>query len=65
MGFIQLLSLLPKSYPGHSILTEDMGEIIENNCNLCFGKKKFLVHGRAEKSEIRGCSDVWQEKLII
>ena len=65
VGFIQLLSLLPKSYPGHSILTEDMGEIIENNCNLCFGKKKFLVHGRAEKSEIRGCSDVWREKLII
>ena len=58
VGFIQLLSLLPKSYPGHSILTEDMGEIIENNCNSCFGKKKFLVHGRAEKSEIRGCSDV-------
>ena len=57
-GFIQLLSLLPKSYPGHSILTDDMGEIIENDCSLCFGKKKFLVHGRAEKSEIRGCSDV-------
>ena len=57
-GYIQLLSLLPKSYPGHSILTEDMGEIVENDCNLCSGKKKFLVHGRAEKSEIRGCSDV-------
>jgi hypothetical protein len=35
-----------------------MGEIVENDCNLCSGKKKFLVHGRAEKSEIRGCSDV-------
>ena len=23
-----------------------------------WGKKKFLVHGRAEKSEIRGCSDI-------
>lgn len=57
-GFIQLLSVLPKSYPGHSILTEDMGEIIENECPDCEGKKKFLVHGRAEKSEIRGCSDV-------
>ena len=57
-GYIQLLSLLPKSYPGHSILTEDIGEIVENDCNICFGKKKFLVHGRAEKSEIRGCSDV-------
>ena len=57
-GFIQLLSLLPKSYPGHSIITEDIGEIIDNNCNSCFGKKKFLVHGRAEKSEVRGCSDI-------
>ena len=57
-GFIQLMSLLPKSYPGHNIITEDIGEIIENDCNLCKNKKKFLVHGRAEKSEIRGCSDV-------
>ena len=57
-GFIQLLSLLPKSYPGHSILTEDIGKIVENNCSLCLGSKKFIVYGRAEKSEIRGCSDV-------
>ncbi len=57
-GFIQLMSLLPKSYPGHNIITEDIGEIIENDCDLCKNKKKFLVHGRAEKSEFRGCSDV-------
>ncbi len=57
-GLIQVMSLLPKSYPGHNILTEDIGEIVENNCNNCKNKKKFLVHGRAEKSEIRGCSDV-------
>ena len=57
-GLIQVMSLLPKSYPGHNILTEDIGEIVDNNCNNCKNKKKFLVHGRAEKSEIRGCSDV-------
>ena len=56
-GYIQLLSVLPTSYPGHSILTEDLGTIIRNNCKLCEGKKSFLVHGRVEKSEIRGCSD--------
>tara|TARA_B100001057_G_scaffold155011_1_gene155189 strand:+ start:857 stop:1861 length:1005 start_codon:yes stop_codon:yes gene_type:complete len=56
-GFIQLLSLLPTSYPGHSILTEDIGSLVKNNCKLCFGKKSFLVHGRVEKSETRGCSD--------
>ena len=58
-GYIQLLSLLPTSYPGHSILTEDIGEILINKkCSCAKHGKSFLVHGRAEKSEIRGCSDV-------
>ena len=56
-GYLQLFSILPKSYPGHSILTEDLAEIIKNDCKLC-GEKKFRVHGRVEKSEVRGCSDV-------
>ena len=56
-GFIQLFSLLPTSYPGHSILTEDIGEIINNECECAANGKRFLVHGRVEKSEIRGCSD--------
>tara|TARA_B110001454_G_scaffold195091_1_gene197124 strand:- start:144 stop:1205 length:1062 start_codon:yes stop_codon:yes gene_type:complete len=58
-GFIQLLSLLPTSYPGHSILTEDIGEIVKkNNCSCSKLGKQFIVYGRAEESEIRGCSDV-------
>ena len=58
-GFIQLLSLLPTSYPGHSILTEDIGEIVENNkCKCPIHGKRFLVHGRAKEAEVRGCSDV-------
>ena len=28
-GLVQLISLLPTSYPGHNILTEDVGEIID------------------------------------
>jgi phenylacetate-coenzyme A ligase PaaK-like adenylate-forming protein len=58
-GFIQLLSLLPRSYPGHNILTEDIGEIIQDNSCECekFGTR-FIVHGRSKKSEIRGCSDI-------
>ena len=58
LSSIQVISLLPKSYPGHSILTEDIGEIVKNNCDVCFGKKQFIVHGRATKSELRGCSDI-------
>ena len=58
-GFIQLLSLLPTSYPGHSILTEDIGEIITDNKCECSNKgTRFLIHGRVKHSEIRGCSDI-------
>lgn len=56
-GFIQLISLLPKSYPGHIILTEDIGEIVENDCTCKTKGKRFKVIGRSIESEIRGCSD--------
>jgi phenylacetate-coenzyme A ligase PaaK-like adenylate-forming protein len=57
-GFLQLISLLPTSYPGHNVLTEDIGEIINTTKCSCTTKgKRFLVHGRVEKAEIRGCSD--------
>ena len=58
-GFIQLFSLLPKSYPGHSILTEDIGEIVKDKkCDCSLKGKRFLVHGRVKESEVRGCSDI-------
>lgn len=58
-GFVQLLSLLPTSYPGHSILTEDIGEIVEDQKCRCFGSgKRFLIHGRLENAELRGCSNI-------
>ena len=57
-GLIQLFSLLPTSYPGHSILTEDIGEIVKNNSCECSNiGKSFKVHGRSTNSELRGCSD--------
>ena len=58
-GFVQLLSLLPTSYPGHSLLTEDIGEIIDKkNCKCLINGKRFLIHGRAPKAELRGCSNI-------
>ena len=57
-GLLQVLSILPTSYPGHSILTEDLGELCKKKCWCGFEGKRFLVHGRSKKSEIRGCSDV-------
>ena len=57
-GLIQLLSLLPTSYPGHSIITEDIGVIVNKTICVCSSQgKRFKVLGRARMSEIRGCSD--------
>ena len=58
-GFVQILSLIPSSYPGHSILTEDIGEITDfKNCNCGKSQKHFKIYGRVKESEVRGCSDV-------
>ena len=57
-GLLQLFSLLPTSYPGHNILTEDIGEIPKlNNCACSTKGIRFKVYGRAVKSELKGCSD--------
>lgn len=63
-GIIQLLSLLPLSYPGHSILTEDIGEILgEDECKCGRKGKYFKIHGRLKNAEVRGCSDTYGEKF--
>ena len=59
-GIVELLSLLPKSYPGHIILTEDEGEIVgEDDCSCGRLGKYFRIYGRIKNAEIRGCSDVY------
>ncbi|MDP7040605.1 MAG: acyl-protein synthetase, partial [Myxococcota bacterium] len=51
-------SLLPWSYPGHILLTEDEGEILgEDDCPCGRLGKYFKIHGRIAEAEIRGCSD--------
>jgi phenylacetate-coenzyme A ligase PaaK-like adenylate-forming protein len=60
-GVIQVLSLLPKSYPGHSILTDDTGIILgEDNCQCHRLGKYFKITGRLKKAELRGCSDSYE-----
>lgn len=60
-GLIQLISLLPKSYPGHNIITEDIGVIYGvDNCKCKRNGKIFKVFGRVKDSETRGCSDAQQ-----
>jgi phenylacetate-coenzyme A ligase PaaK-like adenylate-forming protein len=58
-GVIQVLSGLPTSYPGHSILTEDMGAIVSrDSCGCGWLGTAVEIHGRIPRAELRGCSDV-------
>jgi len=62
-GMIQLISLLPQSYPGHNILTEDEGMILgEDDCPCGRKGKYFKILGRIQKAEVRGCSDTYERK---
>lgn len=61
-GYIEVMSILPDSYPGMSILTEDVGEVIGVDDCPCGRKGKYFVfRSRVLKSEPRGCGDTFRE----
>lgn len=63
-GIIQVVSAIPESYPGHSLLTEDEGEILgEDDCPCGRKGKYFKIYGRLQNAEIRGCSDTYATKF--
>jgi len=63
-GIIQTISLLPKSYPGNSILTEDEGIIYGKDTCKCRRKGTyFKVIGRIPVAELRGCSDIYADSI--
>ena len=60
-GLLQVLSALPQSYPGHSLLTEDLGVLLgEDDCPCGRQGRYFTVLGRQSGAEVRGCSDTFQ-----
>ena len=60
VGVLQVLSLLPRSYPGHSILSDDLGVVygIDDDPGGWLGKRFSLV-GRLPRAQLRGCSDTY------
>ncbi|MFN6970297.1 MAG: acyl-protein synthetase [Rheinheimera sp.] len=63
-GVLQLLSTLPHSYPGHSILTEDRAQLLgEDNCSCGLPGKYFRILGRLPQAEARGCSDTFAPSI--
>lgn len=63
-GIIQVVSVLPRSYPGHSLLTEDEGIILGVDDCPCGRKGKYIqLTGRLKQAELRGCSDTYAAKF--
>ena len=62
-GLIEIMSILPSSYPGQALLTEDVGEIIGIDDCPCGRKGKyFTFKSRVERVELRGCGDTFAER---
>ena len=65
-GIIEVVSVLPESYPGHVLLTEDKGIILgEDDCPCGRKGKYFKIIGRLKDAEIRGCSDTYAQKFSM
>jgi len=58
-GLIQVCSVLPTSFPGFLLLTEDTAEVIRHDGCSC-GRKgpSFRFAGRVPKAEVRGCGNL-------
>ncbi len=58
-GIIQVCSVLPTSFPGFLLLTEDMADVISYDQCPC-GRRgiSFRFAGRVPKAELRGCGNL-------
>lgn len=64
-GVLQFISPLPTSYPGFSILTDDLGLICEDQLINGIYHRAFRVTGRVKNAEIRGCGDVMSTYISV
>ncbi|GAA0438433.1 acyl-protein synthetase [Actinoplanes capillaceus] len=58
-GLLEVVSTLPTSYPGHVLLTEDLG-VVHGIDDGVWPGKRFSVLGRLPRAEARGCSDTYR-----
>lgn len=62
-GLLEFVSPVPHSYPGNVILTDDIGVVVDGDCEYHRGGRRFQVLGRLKKAEVRGCGDILSDKL--
>ncbi len=58
-GIVQVCSVLPTSFPGHLLLTEDLAQVVAYDGCRC-GRRgvSFRFMGRVPKAEVRGCGNI-------
>jgi len=60
VGLLEVFSTIQKSYPGHALLTEDVGVTRDASACNCGHRGTIVeVHGRLPAAEVRGCSDAY------
>lgn len=61
-GLIEVMSVLPASYPGLALITEDLGTLVGSDDCPCGRKGRyFRFTKRVERTELRGCGDVFAQ----
>lgn len=65
-GIIEVVSVLPNSYPGQALITEDRGMLLGIDDCPCGNKGKyFRFTRRVERVELRGCGDTFAQSREI
>jgi hypothetical protein len=62
-GIVQVCSVLPTSFPGHLLLTEDLAEMVAHDGCPC-GRRgtSFRFVGRVARAEVRGCGNIERKR---
>jgi hypothetical protein len=65
-GLIEVLSVLPESYPGQALLTDDVGILVaEDGCACGRRGRHFRIRSRVAQAEVRGCGDTFAAKRVV
>ena len=64
-GIVQVCSILPTSFPGNLLLTEDLARVVaEDGCPCGRRGISFRFAGRIPKAEVRGCGNIQVKRAV-
>lgn len=65
-GIVQVCSVLPTSFPGNLLLTEDLAQVMAYDGCPC-GRRgiSFRFAGRIPKAELRGCGNIQSKRSAV